>query len=374
MRKIRVLIVDDSTVIRRLLTNALTTDPAIEIAGVAANGKIALAKIPQVAPDIITLDMEMPEMDGLTTLVEIRKLYPKLPVIMFSTLTQSGAEATMEALTKGANDYATKPSNVGSVTAAIETVVKELVPKIKQFCNWNSKSLTSSSARSEVRSPSGRTATLSKPLLPIKPSRVEIVVIGVSTGGPNALTTMLPKLPENFPVPILIVQHMPPVFTKHLADRLNQLCKLHVHEAVDGELLLAGGAWLAPGNFHMTLRRQGPQLKASLNQEQPENSCRPAVDVLFRSAAELFGANVLAVVMTGMGQDGQRGCDAIRQAGGRVIVQDEATSVVWGMPGAVANAGLAQKILPLSKIADEILLQTQSSRAVNSQVAVSPIR
>lgn len=369
MRKIRVLIVDDSTVIRRLLTNALTTDPAIEIAGVAANGKIALAKIPQVAPDIITLDMEMPEMDGLTTLVEIRKLYPKLPVIMFSTLTQSGAEATMEALTKGANDYATKPSNVGSVTAAIETVVNELVPKIKQFCNWTSKALTNPIARSESRSPSNRPATQAKALVPVKPSRVEIVVIGVSTGGPNALTTMLPKLPENFPVPILIVQHMPPVFTKHLADRLNQLCNLHVHEAVDGEQLVAGGAWLAPGNFHMTLRRQGPQLKVFLNQEQPENSCRPAVDVLFRSAAELFGANVLAVVMTGMGQDGQRGCDAIRQAGGRVLVQDEATSVVWGMPGAVANAGLAQKILPLQKIADEILLQTQSSRAVSPRIA-----
>ncbi|MCY2983309.1 MAG: chemotaxis response regulator protein-glutamate methylesterase [Planctomycetota bacterium] len=368
MRKIRVLIVDDSTVIRRLLTNALTSDPAIEIAGVAANGKIALAKIPQVAPDIITLDMEMPEMDGLTTLVEIRKLYPKLPVIMFSTLTQSGAEATMEALSKGANDFATKPSNVGSVTAAIETVVNELVPKIKQFCNWNSKS--SPIARSEVWGQSNRPATQAKPLVSVKPSRIEIVVIGVSTGGPNALTAMLPKLPENFPVPILIVQHMPPVFTKHLADRLNQLCKLHVHEAVDGELLVAGGVWLAPGNFHMTLRRQGPQLKVVLNQEQPENSCRPAVDVLFRSASGLFGANVLAVVLTGMGQDGQRGCDAIRQAGGRVIVQDEETSVVWGMPGTVANAGLAHKILPLPKMADEILLQTQSSRAGSTPISV----
>jgi two-component system, chemotaxis family, protein-glutamate methylesterase/glutaminase len=370
MRKIRVLIVDDSTVIRRLLTNALTSDPAIEIAGVAANGKIALAKIPQVAPDVITLDMEMPEMDGLTTLVEIRKLYPKLPVIMFSTLTQSGAEATMEALTKGANDFATKPSNVGSVTAAIEKVVNELVPKIKQFCNWTN--MSSPIARSKILVQSNRKATQAKPLVPSKPSPIELVVIGVSTGGPNALTAMLPKFPVNFPVPILIVQHMPPVFTKHLSDRLNQLCKLHVHEAADGELLAAGGAWLAPGNFHMTIRHHGPLLKAVLNQEQPENSCRPAVDVLFRSAAELFGANVLAVVLTGMGNDGQRGCEAIRHAGGRVIVQDEATSVVWGMPGAVANAGLAQKILPLPKIADEILLQTQSSRARSSPISVRP--
>lgn len=364
MRKIRVLIVDDSTVVRRLLTNALASDAAIEIAGVAANGKIALAKIPQLAPDIITLDMEMPEMDGLTTLVEIRKLYPKLPVIMFSTLTQRGAEATMEALTKGASDYATKPSNVGSVTAAIETVKNDLVPKIKQFCNWTAKISAPGMAGAAGMQPNNR-PTPTKLFGSSKPSRVEIVVIGVSTGGPNALTEVLPKIPESFPAPILIVQHMPPVFTKHLADRMEQLCSLHVHEAVDGESLMAGGVWIAPGNYHMALRRQGTQLKVVLNQEQPENSCRPAVDVLFRSAVELFGANVLSVVMTGMGHDGQRGCEAIRQAGGRVLVQDEATSVVWGMPGAVANAGLAHKILPLSKIADEILSQTQSSRAGN---------
>jgi two-component system chemotaxis response regulator CheB len=370
MRKIRVLIVDDSTVVRRLLTNALSSDAAIEIAGVAANGKIALAKIPQLAPDIITLDMEMPEMDGLTTLVEIRKLYPKLPVIMFSTLTQRGAEATMEALTKGASDYATKPSNVGSVTAAIETVMNELVPKIKQFCNWTGNTSAPRATGKPGMQPNNR-PTPTKVLASSKPSRVEIVVIGVSTGGPNALTEVLPKIPANFPVPILIVQHMPPVFTKHLADRMEQLCSLHVHEAIDGESLTAGGVWIAPGNYHMALRRLGTQLKVVLNQEQPENSCRPAVDVLFRSAAELFGANVLSVVMTGMGHDGQRGCEAIRQAGGRVLVQDEATSVVWGMPGAVANAGLAHKILPLSKIADEILSQTQSSRAGNRPMLVA---
>lgn len=358
MRPIRVLIVDDSTVIRRLLSDALSADPAIEIAGIAANGKIALSKIPQLNPDLITLDMEMPEMDGLTTLVEIRKLYPKLPVIMFSTLTQRGAEATLEALFKGANDYVTKPANVGSVTAAIANVTNELVPKIKQFCNWATPSASKCNQNTGANNlGAGLPTAMSHSS---KVSRVDIVVIGVSTGGPNALSAMLPKIPANFPVPILIVQHMPPVFTKHLADRLNQLSNLHVHEATDGDLLVPGGAWLAPGNFHMKLRRQGTQLIAVLNQEPPESSCRPAVDVLFRSALELFGANVLSVVMTGMGQDGLRGCGAIRQAGGRVIVQDEATSVVWGMPGAVANAGHAHKIIPLEKIAGEIIYQTQS--------------
>ena len=361
MRPIRVLIVDDSTVIRRLLSDALSADPAIEIAGIAANGKIALSKIPQLNPDLITLDMEMPEMDGLTTLVEIRKLYPKLPVIMFSTLTQRGAEATLEALFKGANDYVTKPANVGSVSVAIAKVTNELVPKIKQFCNWTTPATTKSIQHDGGTNPGTRFPTASSHL-PSKVSRVDIVVIGVSTGGPNALSAMLPGIPANFPVPILIVQHMPPVFTKHLSDRLNQLSSLHVHEATDGDLLVPGGAWLAPGNFHMKLRRQGTQLNAVLNQEPPECSCRPAVDVLFRSAVDLFGANVLSVVMTGMGQDGLRGCGAIRQAGGRVVVQDEATSVVWGMPGAIADAGLAHKILPLGKIADEITYQTQSSR------------
>ena len=365
MRKIRVLIVDDSTVIRRLLSDALATDPAIEIAGIAANGRIALSKIPQINPDIITLDMEMPEMDGLTTLVELRKLYPKLPVIMFSTLTQRGAESTLEALAKGANDYVTKPANVGSVNAAIQSVQNELLPKIKQFCKWVTPAIANSVKPADWISglhgiaPSNLQAGG-------KPSRVDIVVIGTSTGGPNALSTVLPRIPANFPVPILIVQHMPPIFTAHLAERLNQLSNLHVHEAADGDLLEPGGAWLAPGNFHLKIRRQGTQLKAVLSQEQPENSCRPAVDVLFRSAAELFGANVLSVVMTGMGQDGQRGSGVVRDAGGRVVVQDEATSVVWGMPGAVANAGHAHQIVPLQKIADEIILQTQSGRTVRT--------
>jgi two-component system, chemotaxis family, protein-glutamate methylesterase/glutaminase len=357
MRKIRVLVVDDSTVIRRLLTDSLASDPDLEVAGTAANGKIALAKITQVNPDVITLDMEMPEMDGIATLVEVRKLYPKLPVIMFSTLTQRGAEATLDALAKGANDYVTKPANVGSVTAAMQNVRNELVPKIKAFCPWFAKCpVTPLRPRPSIK-PNLTVQSRSSEV-----SRIDIVAIGSSTGGPNALQAVLAKIPENFPVPIVVVQHMPPIFTKHLADRLRQLTSLNVVEAKRGDVLAPGGVWIAPGDFHMTLGRQGTTVRIDLNQGTPENSCRPAVDVLFRSVTDLYGPNVLSVVLTGMGQDGARGCEVIRSAGGRVFAQDEETSVVWGMPGAVAQAGLADRILPLDKIADEIVRETIMGR------------
>lgn len=357
MRKIRVLVVDDSTVIRRLLTDSLASDSDLEVAGTAANGKIALAKIPQINPDVITLDMEMPEMDGITTLVEIRKLYPKLPVIMFSTLTQRGAEATLDALSKGANDYVTKPANVGSVTAAMQNVRNELVPKIKAFCPWF--------AKCQVVPLRPRPAVQTRVSAQNKPTelrRIDVVAIGSSTGGPNALQTVLSRIPHDFPVPIVIVQHMPPIFTKHLADRLNQLAPLDVVEAKRGDAIAPGGAWIAPGDYHMTLSRIGTSVRIDLNQGTPENSCRPAVDVLFRSVSDMYGPNVLSVVLTGMGQDGARGCESIRNAGGKVFAQDEESSVVWGMPGAVAQAGLADKVLPLDRIADEIVRETLQGR------------
>lgn len=366
-RKIRVLIVDDSTVIRRLLSDALATDPAIEVAGIAANGKIALAKIPQLNPDLITLDMEMPEMDGITTLVELRKLYPKLPVIMFSTLTQRGAAATIDALSKGASDYVTKPANVGSVTAAIQNVKNELIPKIKAFCPW-----TTPVVEKVVRpiSPAIAPATTGPAVTAsgARFKRADVVVVGVSTGGPNALQAVIPMLPSTLPVPVLIVQHMPPIFTKHLADRLNQLSELEVREAAGGESLEPGKVWLAPGDFHMTVQREGAAARICLNQGTPENSCRPAVDVLFRSAAATFGPNVLAVVLTGMGQDGARGCGVVQQNGGRTIAQDESTSVVWGMPGAVVQAGFANQVLPLNRIASEIIQIAQIGRSSASLV------
>jgi two-component system chemotaxis response regulator CheB len=344
MRKVRVLVVDDAVVIRRIVSDILGEDPEIEVAGTAANGKIALAKIPQLNPDLITLDVEMPDMDGITTVREIRKLYPKLPVIMFSTLTALGAETALNALAAGANDYVTKPANVGSVMAAKAQVRDELIPKIKGLCNVQP-AAPSPVSRGAVDRPIVRKAASGK---------IELVVIGVSTGGPNALAEVIPALPGDLPVPVLIVQHMPAVFTKVLADRLNQQSKLKVKEAEHGEEIRAGTVYLAPGDYHMQIEKTLTRRKVRLNRDTPENSCRPAADVLFRSAAEGDGANTLAVILTGMGQDGLRGSQMIRDAGGRVIAQDEATSVVWGMPGAVARAGLPEQLFPLKQVAGAI--------------------
>lgn len=365
MKRIRVLIVDDSTVIRRLLSDSLSSDPHLEVAATAANGKIALAKIPHINPDVVTLDIEMPEMDGIATLVELRKRYPKLPVIMFSTLTMRGAEKTFDALSKGANDYVAKPANVGSVTAAMQSVRNELAPKIKALCPWWSDSVAQIFQPDSAATASGHTSQLTKPAaMRHGPSeRIDVVAIGASTGGPNALQTVVSQLPADFPVPIVLVQHMPPVFTKHLANRLNQVSQLNVFEGQQGDTIGPGGVWVAPGDFHMKVVRSGTQVKLDLNQGTPENSCRPAVNVLFRSVEEIYGGNVLAVVLTGMGEDGARGCQLIHDRGGRVLIQDQASSVVWGMPGAVARAGLADWQLPLGQISDQILRIVRRERA-----------
>lgn len=366
MPKIRVLIVDDSVVVRRIVSDVLTADPELEVAGTAANGRIALAKIPQVNPDVITLDVEMPEMNGLETLAEIRKLYPRLPVIMFSTLTQRGAATTLDALTLGATDYVTKPANVGSVAAAQQSLREQLVPKIKVFCGRAAR-LTPTSLKA------GEGVSRSLPTLrPVKAGGiVDIVAIGVSTGGPNALAELVPELPADFPVPIVIVQHMPPVFTRLLAERLDSQSSLAVSEAVPGEEVRAGHIYLAPGDYHMIVKREGAVVRLRTNQEQPENSCRPAVDVLFRSVADVYGAGSFGVVLTGMGQDGLRGCERIGEAGGQNIAQDEASSVVWGMPGFVAKAGLADQVLPLSSIATEIVRRVRKGRPENRVLQVA---
>jgi two-component system chemotaxis response regulator CheB len=356
MRRIRVLIVDDAVVVRRLVSDVLTADPAIEVVGTAANGSIGLAKIGQVAPDLVTLDVEMPGMDGISALKEIRKTHPRLPVIMFSTLTERCAATTLDALALGANDYVTKPANVGSVAVAMQRVRDELIPKIKALC---AAAIGAAPSAGAVRAPAA------KPLPPasvVGIRRVDVVAIGVSTGGPNALADLLPRLPGDFPVPIVIVQHMPPLFTKLLADRLSAKAAIGVSEAKHGDEIAPGHAWLAPGDFHMQLGRAGNAVRIGLSQDAPENSCRPAVDPLFRSAVEVYGPHVLGVILTGMGQDGLRGCQAVRAAGGQVVVQDEASSVVWGMPGYVAEAGLAEAVLPLDHIHAEIVRRVRSQR------------
>ncbi|HEX3352153.1 MAG TPA: chemotaxis response regulator protein-glutamate methylesterase [Terriglobales bacterium] len=360
MPPIRILVVDDSVVIRKLLCDTLSKDPELEVLASAGDGRIALAKISQLHPDLITLDVEMPVMNGLETLVEIRKLYPRMPVIMFSTLTERGAAATLDALSLGASDYATKPNNTGSQALAIEAIRAELIPKIKALCIGalpKLRTLPPPRPPVRVRAPLNR--------------RVEIVAIGTSTGGPNALADVLPRFAKDFPVPIVVVQHMPPIFTRMLAERLASKSAIPVEEGRVGALLSPGHSWIAPGNFHMAVARAGVNWRIELNQDPPEHSCRPSVDVLFRSVAAVCRANVLGVVMTGMGSDGVLGAQHIRAAGGEVIIQDEASAVVWGMPGLVHAAGEADGVYPLDQLALEITRRVLQSRKPHASVTVS---
>ena len=347
--RIRVLVVDDSVVIRRLVTHALSEDPAFEVVGSAANGAIALARIPQLNPDVVTLDIQMPEMDGLQALREIRKQYPDLCVIMFSTLTERGATATLEALMLGANDYVTKAANVGSLDVSMAALRSELIPKIKQFFILPGEA-----------APSPRPRKTALPAAAVRPApaartKPRVVALGVSTGGPNALSVVMPMFPANFPLPILIVQHMPPLFTRFLAERLAAQSRIRVEEAAEGMPVEPGKALIAPGDYHMRLTRRDSQVIVRLDQGPPENSCRPSVDVLFRSVEEIYKGAVVSVILTGMGQDGLRGAEVLKASGAWVIAQDEASSVVWGMPGAVVQAGLADRVVSLEQVAPEIL-------------------
>ena len=343
MRKVKVLVVDDAMLIRRLVTDVIASDPSIDVVGDASNGRIALQKIAQLAPDLVTLDVEMPEMNGLQTLKEIRKLYPRLPVIMFSALTERGATDTLEALHLGASDYVTKPASAAGRATAQQRIREDLVPKIKSLC----------------RVAAGRPAPPAFTARPLGPGiSAGIVAVSLSTGGPTAIAEILSQLPVGFPAPVTLVPHMPQMFTKFFAERLNTQTPLNVVEAKDGETLEPGVVYVAPGDFHLTVHRRNGATVAALDQAAPENSHRPAADVLFRSVADAYGPRALAVVLTGMGQDGLRGSEAITRAGGRVLVQDEATSAVWEMPGLVANAGLADAVLPLGAFAGELRRRT----------------
>jgi two-component system chemotaxis response regulator CheB len=357
MRPIRVMTVDDSVVVRLMVAEALRGEADFELAGFAQNGQIALDKLAGIRPDIVVLDVEMPVMDGLATLIELRKRDRRLPVVMFSTLTSRGASATVDALTLGASDYVQKPSTA-SKEESLAVLRDALLPKLRAL----------GGKRRDAGSPAHPSPGLAVPSQVLRSSaragKVDVVVIGISTGGPNALADMLPGLPADFPVPVLIVQHMPPVFTTMLAKRLDALSPLTVREAQGGERPVAGEVWVAPGGRHMVVSKQGNDIVLALNDEPPVNSCRPAVDPLFTSAVTAYGARVLSVVMTGMGKDGLEGCRAVAAAGGQVIVQDPDSSVVWGMPRFVAEAGLAEEILPLDQIASAI------SRRVPAQVGV----
>lgn len=352
MEKIRVLVVDDSIVVRRVVMEELNSQPDMEVAGSASNGKIAVEKMEELHPDLVILDIEMPVMDGLTALTHIRESHPKTPVVMFSSLTALGAAATLEALSRGATDFFAKPGGPGGLDASRKVIQAELIPAIRAIC----------APRSPVSALGKVAKSIAPPRAPSTSSRIDLLAIGASTGGPNALAEIFGSLPADFPVPIVVVQHMPPMFTQMLAERLTKNSKIPTEEAKSGTELEPGKAWIAPGGYHLVVAREGKHFRTKTHQEPPENACRPAVDPLLRSVASCYGGNCLAVVLTGMGQDGLRGCEAIRTAGGQILAQDEATSVVWGMPGFVARAGLADKVLPLPMIAAEIVRRVRTGR------------
>lgn len=347
MPKIRILVVAHDVVMCRLVAEALGRDPQLEVVATAVDGRIGIQRIPQVNPDIVTLDAEMPDFDAAATVKEIRKTYPHLPILIISNASQPGNAGTLNALGAGANDHVPKPSTTGRMLDDIKELESGLVLKIKALCPliMASKTVPVGHAFGAGRRPSA--------------SVPAVVCIGASTGGPAALAEVIAGFQERLRVPVVIVQHMPPMFTTMLAERLDKVSPMPCFEAEDRQLVEAGCMYMAPGGRHMEVFREAGVVRIRLQDGPPENSCRPAVDVLFRSVAAIYGSGILAVIMTGMGQDGKRGCEVIRESGGHIIAQDQASSVVWGMPGVVVKAGMADVVLPLSEIASEITRRVQ---------------
>ncbi len=345
MPPIRILVVDDSVVARRVISEILDQEDGLEVVGTAPNGRIALTKIDRMKPDLVTLDIDMPELDGMETLRRIRADFPGVDVIMVSNLTQRGARVTVDALFLGAADYVTKATRTRSPESAREHLREQLLPKIRALY------------LGRRPTPSPKTKDASREGKPHIGRRVPVgvVAIGASTGGPNALAEVLECIPGGFQAPVLIVQHMPKNFTAYLAKRLDGRCALTVREAEDGSVIEPGCAWIAPGDLHIKVKEHGGRYQIATDDGALVNSCRPSVDVLFDSVAKVYGSATLAAVLTGMGQDGLNGSRRIAEAGGRIIAQDQSTSVVWGMPGHVASTGLADVVLPCNEIGPEIV-------------------
>lgn len=403
---IRVVVVDDSVVVRRLLSDALQVDPEIEVVATSSNGRLGAEAVRRLRPDVVVMDIEMPVMDGIEAVRTIRTTDRRTPIIMFSTLTERGARATFDALDAGATDYVTKPGQASAVGSGLESVRMELIPRVKALAGRSTRPPATTVAPSAPGGPAGRAGTPAArtpgtlpgarswpagspaprttsaataprrpgaPPVPGQPAartvlgattattvttrpprlsarRPTLIAVGSSTGGPEALARVLGSLPASLSVPVVVVQHMPAEFTQLLSERLDRTCAVRVQHAEDGEPLQAGTVVVARGGRHLEVVRDQGRLRARLHDEAPENFCRPAVDVMFRSVARTVGSGVLAVVLTGMGSDGTAGAADLAAAGATLWAQDEATSVVWGMPGSLVGAGLADEVMPLAAI------------------------
>jgi two-component system chemotaxis response regulator CheB len=341
------MVVDDSAVARQAVVAAINRTEGLVSAGIAANGRVALDRLDLMQPDVMVLDLEMPELDGISTLHELRRSHPDLPVVVFSNLTSRGAAATLEALAAGASGFALKPTTMGD---RADTLDAELMPLVIAL------------GRRPRGMPERRQPSDQPHPRPRRTGPAAAVVVGVSTGGPAALTTMVVGLPGSLRAPVIIVQHMPPVFTRMLADRLNGQAAVPVSEATHGERVHPGHVYIAPGGHHLQLVRTGTLVELVLDDGPPVNSCRPAADVLFRSAAKAYGSDLLGIVLTGMGRDGTRGAEAIRAAGGSVIVQDPDTAVIGSMPSSVLAAGVCEAAIPIELMAAEIAARTGAAR------------
>ena len=344
----RVLIVDDSAVVRQMLSEILDSDPGIEVVGTAADPLLAREKIKRLAPDVITLDVEMPRMDGLAFLENLMRLHP-LPVVMISSLTERGADTTLQALALGAVDFVSKPKF--DVARGLQAYAEEIIGKVKM------------AARSRVRTlarPPGPRITLDTVAAPAPARSIQfrttdrLIAIGASAGGTEALRVVLEGMPADAPA-VVMTQHLPATFSTPFAERLDRHSAMSVREASDGEAVLPGHAYLPPGGKHLRIIRDGARWRCRVDDGPAVNRHKPAVDVLFRSVAESAGANAIGAILTGMGDDGARGLLELRNAGAPTLVQDEATSVVWGMPGAAYKLGAAEEMVPLERIAERLM-------------------
>lgn len=350
--RIRVLVVDDSALMRRVIWGLLEQDPAILVVGSAVDGLDAVAKVRELKPDVVTLDVEMPRLDGLQTLGYLMSENP-VPCVMLSAYTPRGAETTLRALDYGAVDFVQKPG--GALSLDMERVKDELLAKVKVASSVDLKRLPFKPGASPAMPPAPR-AGAARRLSP-RVDRGGVVAIGTSTGGPRALSVVIPGLPENLPAPVLVVQHMSAGFTRSLAERLGRESRMRVKEAEAGETLAAGTVYLAPGDWHLSVERAGPAgaPKVCLDQKPPILGVRPCADVLFQSVAEVYGDKAVGVVLTGMGRDGAKGLRAMKARNARVIAQDEASCVVYGMPRAAVAAGCVDRVLPLDRVAAAIV-------------------